>query len=574
LWNDGKLWHWRKPEQERMPAVVEALLEQQVIQAKSINLNRYVLESKAILPLDASDDLWQRVARVNPEELDRAIRELNQHGILKDKTFAHPSFKEVTVQTLDKDRRQHLARRAIYALEHDPVKAALFVDDARLENNQSLALLKKAANYSEAQNSLYAAKLLSKAVNYATGEEKHELALNAAELLQSHDMPTAIRLAEEVFKAKPTDEKVIELLAMLYAFQVREEDALTMLEHLPAKRRNSQEGIELEIMINSRLNKLQTVIDIFTRYKQTLNFSPTCIASVITAMNESLLYKEAEKLALKTLKGLKPKSWSYVSILHALAFLYNGHNHYQKAEPLFKEAITLIETHHNSRRLHIPLYNHALSLVWLLRFPEAKVEVEKSKVLSQEADDVINYCSAASLLGQIEYELGNYEKAEALLLEVAKILALYPSMPFTVDVHSNLTELYLTWTILPKNSILALKHAHLSLKAARQFPNFVIDGLYNVAIAESAYGNPDDALAIAEEAQHVCSEGTILLGSYYALVAKANALEALKRFDEAKGYFEQAAKIAQEGKLGLYEMKSNLELARLNNDLESAREHM
>ena len=50
LWNDGKQWHWRKPEQERMPVVVEALIEQLLEQAKQDDMQRYVLESKAILP--------------------------------------------------------------------------------------------------------------------------------------------------------------------------------------------------------------------------------------------------------------------------------------------------------------------------------------------------------------------------------------------------------------------------------------------------------------------------------------------------------------------------------------------
>ena len=63
LWNDGKSWHWRKPEQSIMPVTVEALIEQLLNQAKTEPLQRYVLETKAFLPLETSDALLQKVAR-------------------------------------------------------------------------------------------------------------------------------------------------------------------------------------------------------------------------------------------------------------------------------------------------------------------------------------------------------------------------------------------------------------------------------------------------------------------------------------------------------------------------------
>ena len=108
LSNDGKIWHWRKPEKEQMPVVVEALLEQAIMQAKTIPMHRYVLESKALLPLEASHDLWQKVARVNPQELQNTIQELSQQGIFKEHHFAHPLFREVVLKTLSPERRQDL----------------------------------------------------------------------------------------------------------------------------------------------------------------------------------------------------------------------------------------------------------------------------------------------------------------------------------------------------------------------------------------------------------------------------------------------------------------------------------
>ena len=102
-------------------------------------------------------------------------------------------------------------------------------------------------------------------------------------------------------------------------------------------------------------------------------------------------------------------------------------------------------------------------------------------------------------------------------------------MPYSVDVHSNLTALYLDWIALPRNSVLALKHAHHSLELARQVEHYLVDGLHNVAVTESAFGNPQYALECAEEAQKVSLQIQTHLTDYYVDVAKATALEALKQ---------------------------------------------
>ena len=96
LWSNGKTWHWRRPENNLMPVTVEALIEQLLVQARAEPLQRYVLESKAFLPLDSGDELLQKVARVNKDELQLALTGLSQQGIFKDKGFAHPLFTGLT----------------------------------------------------------------------------------------------------------------------------------------------------------------------------------------------------------------------------------------------------------------------------------------------------------------------------------------------------------------------------------------------------------------------------------------------------------------------------------------------
>ena len=110
LWSDGKQWNWRVPDKAFMPVTVEALIEDQILRAKANDLNRYVLEAKAMLPLDASKELWQSVARVTKDELKKAIPELTRQGLFKDDSFAHPLFREVTYKTINKERKQTLGK--------------------------------------------------------------------------------------------------------------------------------------------------------------------------------------------------------------------------------------------------------------------------------------------------------------------------------------------------------------------------------------------------------------------------------------------------------------------------------
>ncbi len=52
-----------------MPTTVEALIAQLVGQARTEPLHSDVLEARALLPRDATAEVWSQVARVTPQEL-------------------------------------------------------------------------------------------------------------------------------------------------------------------------------------------------------------------------------------------------------------------------------------------------------------------------------------------------------------------------------------------------------------------------------------------------------------------------------------------------------------------------
>ncbi len=71
IWNDGKSWHWRKPEASAMPATVEALIELALDKAQDEKYTT-ALQAKALLPLDTEDELWARVVKISKKELEVA----------------------------------------------------------------------------------------------------------------------------------------------------------------------------------------------------------------------------------------------------------------------------------------------------------------------------------------------------------------------------------------------------------------------------------------------------------------------------------------------------------------------
>lgn len=184
LWSDGKRWHWREPPAGLMPLTVEALIEQQILEASTSERVRRTLEARAMLPLEVGEELWARVAGLEAAELKEARTELLERGILRGSEFTHPLFREVRLKTLRPERKQALARRALEALANDPEAAAAFVEEAGLEPPRAKAQFLQAALSARSRgNEVQAARFLARAVEYAEGEERGRLALEAAQIL-------------------------------------------------------------------------------------------------------------------------------------------------------------------------------------------------------------------------------------------------------------------------------------------------------------------------------------------------------------------------------------------------------
>jgi hypothetical protein len=200
VWNDGQQWRWRKPEHDLMPVTVEALLEQTLKDTANTPELEAVLGAKAVLGLDCTLELWFEVTGLELQEFQKAKQILERNGVLFQSEFVHPLYCEMTFKNILKTRLTELARTAIKALQDTPEKTYQLIEVANLEPGDALRMLISAALRLETRGDVTtAAHIRVQALNYATGDTRNELALEAARgLSQSTDKQQVFTILEGV----------------------------------------------------------------------------------------------------------------------------------------------------------------------------------------------------------------------------------------------------------------------------------------------------------------------------------------------------------------------------------------
>jgi tetratricopeptide (TPR) repeat protein len=569
LWNDGKSWYWRKPEKDTLPAVVEVLLEQMIMQAKTVPMHRYVLESKALLPLDASDELWEKVARVTAQELHSALGELSTRGVFKGNGFAHPLVREVALKTLSSDRRQHLARRAINVLRDAPEQAALFIDDAKLENEEALELLRGAAFYLETTNKkIEAARYLEKALPYLEGEDKGQLALKVAQLFSKAGDDRAFALAELAtahLKDKVDAQKII---ALSYALRGERDEMMVVFGQLS---HHIDDNFLLQCLFTtSAFDEIVKRLDSFV-LKDLTSSSVYFIAyslmekgDLITALNiaEEQLNRE----------GLTPSAKAELLDVCASVFHYQGK--YQKADPIFSEIIELYKEESIAwDGFANALRNRAINRLLMGQYREVLPDFLESLGLYAERGARIQYAQTLVMMSDVYFELAEYGKMETILTESLAIFERVKPQPFYAHALTNLTYLY---SKQEHNVMLALKYAQKALDISGQLESNLYESMVLIAAssADTLAGHLPCALERADKALVLACDAGLKELSLKAQFNKAQVLVALHQESEARKLFQTAMQEAAEAGTPFAVHRIGIELDRLNNDLESARTHM
>lgn len=575
LWNDGHKWRWREPPADLMPTTVEALIEQQILGASAEANARRALEARAILPLDASEDLWAAVAGLEARPLEDARIVLVHRGILRGEGFAHPLFREVRLRTLRPERKQTLARRALEALWDDPQAAALYVDDAGLEPAQALELLRKAAEGAEqGGDGAGAARLLAQAVKYA-GEEAGPLALQAAKLLRPIDQKSALELAEQATNHLHTPEALY-LLAELLAVQGRMTEVEQVLSRLPATEREGTGWPARLLVLKALVGDFAGAVGVWRAYPALqATYDPEVLYQASFSHSATGDSKTGLEIAERTL-GSPSLTPELLSKLHsAIGGAYYYQADYARANQSQAEAQRLARESRSPKAIAHIAFNRSYTLGLLGRYDEMRQCLEEARKSFGEIGEAKRYAHAGITLSQLHLLAANYVQAEETLLESRSILSrMDPSESF-VDCEKNLGQLYWSWRP-PHGKALALKHANSALQTARllKSPRNLMSALVYAAYTETWQSQAERGLEMVEEALAIAEQLGHPWGRMFATGGKADALKGLGRLEEAQKAYAQAQTLAQTLHLDLESQTLGLELDRFEDDIVRAAERL
>jgi tetratricopeptide (TPR) repeat protein len=572
LWNDGRVWHWRKPEHTVMPVTVEALIEQFLIQAKAEPLQRYVLETKAFLPLTSTDEVWGKIARVNEQELEVTITELSQQGIFKEREFAHPLFREVTLNTLSPDRKQNLARRAINSLKDNPEQMVTFIDDAKLESEQALELLERITTTFEiAGKKLEASRCLERAVKYATGEAQGRLALRAAQLSFKAGDARTLALIQQAIQSLGETEETLQVLVEAYAMRGERSEVLAILSRF--KYKTNKSWLIRQLFIVGAYDDMANLLETSLNIEELNENSIYHIAYFL--MDKGQLSEALELVEQRLLRpALSISAKALLQDIRASVFHYQGN--YQKADFLFSEVIELYKQANTVWDGAVnTLRNRALNRLQMGLYREVMPDFQEALGIYAERGRSVLYAETLGMMGDIYLELAEYDKALEVLTESLAIFERIQTQSYHVHLFSTLVNLYVEFPT-SFSMVLAPKYAQSALTCAKELKSILYEATANLAASRAFHFTNHFTLALgyADESLQHAEEAKLTELIIEAQTARALALGSLGQQRESQQLLQTVSQLAFQHGMGLKVNKIGLELDRLNNDLESARTRM
>jgi tetratricopeptide (TPR) repeat protein len=576
LWNDGQRWRFRTPERETMPVTVEALIEQVLHETASTPTLENAIGAKAMLGLGVSEQLWAEVAGLTLEDLSAVKQELEYRGVISNGEFVHPLFREVIAHGLKPEQRQGFARRALEVLKDDPRVAAQFVEDSGLEPEQTLALFQRAAQTSkEMGNEVQAAHFLARAVEYAIGEEKGKLALEAAQVLRLVDLQEASRLAELAIFYESNSTQAVELRAELLAIQGRLVEAELLIKGLLNSGVGNWEHNIRQLRLRATARDFTGALEVWNKNPalQTSD-DPRILRPAIQSLIGNHQIEKAQPLLLRALTqpNLSASDRIAFEAFEVHLLLFNGKT--DQAASILKERIPEILASGNIRAAASATHNLGVSMERLGRHREAIGFLLQASNLYTEISDKRGFAQARVSAAWQFWHLGEYEDAQGLLLESQEVLQNSEMSDLQVECEGILSLMYLDWSP-PFASELANKHARTALEIARKIDNpyEIVCALNDYAEAKVRQGRSDEALAMVEE-MTILSETHGFSGmTVNAMYCRALALEALQHKDQALRLMIEA-EATNKNKDSTYAHKIGIEVARIADDPELARKHL
>ncbi len=527
LYNDGKRWRWHDPEREVVPVTVEALIER-VLQSASQNpdLER-LIGVKAILGFQASKTVLAEVLAVSLEKLHLLQSELEGRGILRHGEFAHPLYRELGLGNLAIESRRQLARHALGILETNDVEAAAhLVALAQLPAQTAIDLLQRAANSARAAGRpVQASRFLAEASAFGVGEVRASLAFQAAQGLRHSDVPQATRLAEIASSSGQFRGDAIFLIAELQAVQLQGVQAERNLDRLTPDEQASPLWIARRLQLRSIAGNHTGALEILDQHPHLLEHSDASTLHRVAVSLASLgRPEEAEQLLTPYFKENLSGSDQLV-LLKAAGVVAYFKNDFERMDQLNQHVYQLAAEISDLRLMDAAVFNRALALEYLGRYVERMACLLEALSLCRELGD-----STAYVIAQVAYagaltDIGEFEQAEAMLLEAHTVLVRADNSVYLLDCESAFEKLYRDWRPA-YGGILALKHAQAALECGKKSgnPRHELQGLAILGLAQSWAGDPRQALSIAKEGFLKLEQFNLPALSQQFLAVEASAL--------------------------------------------------
>lgn len=517
LWSDGQRWHWRLPEEKFMPTSVEALIAQLLRSTITSSEVEIVLAAKALLPNNASDNLWAEITELEPKTFQAAKSQLENQGILIDNQFVNSLMHEVAQRELPQTHYQQLAKRAINLLKNDYPKAAFFVEKAQLSSSAALQLLKRAAEAARASdNKLEVAHFLARAVTYAEGSEQVELALEVAKLLRNTNVAEAVKMTDLVIRIKPHNIEAIFLQSALQSALGQGEKAKQLLQNLPLERQSELDWIEAFIAVQVNCHDYGGAWDFWSQHSEVhLSASTSTYVNIGKSLTQLGKFAKAKAFfkAAMNIPNISALDQAFLLSSYAIIPLTEGDfktalNSLDTALATYDEIKLDTATYNSIQQEHAnSLSNRSLALYRLGYFRKAIADLEVYLQIVGKQGNGYKYTEGQVNLGAYLIEVGEFEHAEELLIESREALERSKNVRWLTIVEQTLVQLYLDWAP-PYGAALALRHASAAEMYARraQNPPLLVEALYFISRAEAEHGQVERALNLVEEMQVIAND--------------------------------------------------------------------
>jgi tetratricopeptide (TPR) repeat protein len=581
LWSDGQQWRWRAPKDDFVPVTVEALIEEFTACVLTSPPLRAALEARTMLPAELEvahlRDLWAKVADLKPESLEHLRAELERGGLLRGTDVAHPLFGEVVRAGLSLAQRQLLSRRVYERLSGQyPILAVKFLSDAGLEPEEALGVIERAI--SDARNagqSIQANQLLALSVTWRNGTDKAKAALEAALGLYETSFHDVQALIEIVLEIEPNNVDAIYLLVEWQLVARNKNAALETLQRLPESECSSLRWWERQIKFAFLSEDWLEAKRLWFEHPGFHAGSPAmAIHDVAFAHHYTSDQLGALALAEMGLERVDLKPLERCDLWNIQGCALGMLDRHEEAIAAYSRAIDLasplgvhvwVSTYHGNR---------AESFDRLARLKEAIADAERCVQLRLHHGSPAQVASSQPFLGMLLVHHGEYERAEAILLETEALHETLAANRFQVVNRLALCELYLAWEP-PHGAMLARRYAASALVLARERSetDLLIESLEACIKVELRGRKPRNAKPLLEEfsalieghqAQSWSARHSFLQGQY--------CLSAQPK--QAKTHLEQAVKLAESSGIIWQAKAFAIELDRLNNDLEMAQSRL